>query len=92
MNSKGLGDGFTLLEMLTALTVAAVLTGVSLHVFGTFHHGIMETAVHYDRFMAEKATELRCRTRFVRGLGNCIFRDNRAFQDSKVKLHTYFRF
>ena len=23
MNSKGLGDGFTLLEMLTALTVAA---------------------------------------------------------------------
>lgn len=92
MNSKGLGDGFTLLEMLTALTVAAVLTGVSLHVFGTFHHGIAETAVHYERFTAEKATELRCRTRFVRGLGDCVFRGNRAFRDSDVKLHTYFRF
>ena len=92
MNSKGLYNGFTLVEMLVALTVAAVLTGVSLHVFGTLHHGTTETMARYERFLTEKVTELRCRTRFVRGLGNCIFRDNRAFQDSSVNLHTYFRF
>ena len=92
MNSKGLYNGFTLVEMLVALTVAAVLTGVSLHVFGTLHHGTTETMARYERFLTEKVTELRCRTRFVRGLGNCIFRDNRAFRDSSVNLHTYFRF
>ena len=92
MNCKGLYNGFTLVEMLVALTVAAVLTGVSLHVFGTLHHGTTETMARYERFLTEKVTELRCRTRFVRGLGNCIFRDNRTFRDSNVKLHTYFRF
>lgn len=92
MNGKWLGDGFTLLEMLTAMTVAAILAGVTLHFFGTFHHGIAETAVHYESFKTEKTTELRCRTRFVRGLGSCVFPGNRAFLDSNVKMHTYFRF
>ena len=92
MNSKGLYNGFTLVEMLVALAVAAVLTGASLHVFGTLHHGTTETTARYERFLTEKVTELRCRTRFVRGLVIGDFPCNEAFRDSSVNFHTYFRF
>ena len=60
--------GFTLLEMLVALTVAAVLTTVSLHVYSMFHHGILESSNKYVLFATERAKDLRCRTRFVRGI------------------------
>ena len=60
--------GFTLLEMLIALTVAAILAGVSLNVYSMFSHGMAETSVSYVRFATEKSKELRCRTRFVRGV------------------------
>ena len=64
-------QGFTLLELLIAMTVAAILTTVSLNVYLTFHHGFVETSVHYEQFVSEKVKELRCRTRFVRGLPPC---------------------
>ena len=60
--------GFTLLEMLVALTVAAILVSVSLNVYSMFSHGMAETSVSYVRFATEKSKELRCRTRFVRGV------------------------
>lgn len=63
--------GFTLLEMLVAITVAAILTTVSLNVYSMFHHGVLETSLHYEQFVSEKVKELRCRTRFVRGLPPC---------------------
>ena len=61
-------SGFTLLEMLVALTVAAILTSVSLNVYAQFRHNIAETSDRYVRFATENAQELRCRTRFVRGI------------------------
>ena len=86
-------QGFTLLEMLVAMTVAAILTTVSLNVYSTFHHGVVETNLHYEQFVSEKVKELRCHTRFVRGLPLCdtasgeswAFRASRkscAFHDS----------
>ena len=63
--------GFTLLEMLVAMTVAAILTTVSLNAYSMFHHGVVETSDGYVRFATEKIQELRCRTRFVRGLPPC---------------------
>ena len=60
--------GFTLIEMLVALTVAAILTTVSLNVYELFHHGFAESSLNYVRFATEKSQELRCRTRFVRGI------------------------
>ena len=63
--------GFTLLEMLVAITVAAILTTVSLNVYSMFHHGVLETSLCYEQFVSEKVKELRCRTRFVRGLPPC---------------------
>ena len=92
LNRRSSNNGFTLVEMLVALVVAAVLTGVSLNIFGTFCHGIAETTARYERFLTEKVTELRCRTRFVRGVANNVFPCNDAFGDSYVNLHTYFRF
>ena len=60
--------GFTLIEMLVALMVAAILIAVSLNVYAVFHHGMAETSGNYVRFATENANELRCRTRFVRGI------------------------
>lgn|GEM_PF-3357726 len=68
---KSSRHGFTLLEMLVAITVAAILTTVSLNVYSMFHHGVLETSLHYEQFVSEKVKELRCRTRFVRGLPPC---------------------
>ena len=64
-------QGFTLLELLIAMTVAAILTTVSLNVYSTFYHGVVETNLHYEQFVSEKVKELRCRTRFIRGLPPC---------------------
>lgn len=76
--------GFTLLELLVALTVATILTTVSLNVYSTFHHGIVESSLRYEQFVSEKVNELRCRTRFVRGLPPCDFplRESRASNGS----------
>jgi len=63
--------GFTLLEMLVAITVAAILTTVSLNVYSMFHHGVVATSDNYVHFATGKAQELRYRTRFVRGLPSC---------------------
>ncbi|MDY6397352.1 MAG: prepilin-type N-terminal cleavage/methylation domain-containing protein [Treponema sp.] len=63
--------GFTLLEMLIAMTVAAIITTVSLNVYSMFHHGVVATSDNYVHFATGKAQELRCRTRFVRGLPPC---------------------
>ena len=60
--------GFTLLEILVALTVAVILAGVSLNVYSMFHHGILESSNNYVLFATERAKDLRCRTRFVRGI------------------------
>ena len=60
--------GFTLLEMLVAMTVAAILTGVSLNVYAMIHQGTFETSHRYGLFVGEKVNELRCRTGFVRGV------------------------
>ncbi len=68
---KSSRHGFTLLEMLIAMTVAAILTTVSLNVYSMFHHGVLETSIHYEQLVSEKVKELRCRTRFVRGLPPC---------------------
>ena len=54
--------------MLVALMVAAILTTVSLNVYAQFRHNIAETSDRYVRFATENANELRCRTRFVRGI------------------------
>ncbi len=74
--------GFTLLEMLVAITVAAILTTVSLNVYSMFHHGVLETTLHYEQFVSEKVKELRCYTRFVRGLPPCntTSGESRAFR------------
>ena len=71
VQSKTSRQGFTLLEMLVAMTVAAILTTVSLNVYSMFHHGFVETSVHYEQFVSEKVKELRCRTRFIRGIPPC---------------------
>lgn len=60
-------SGFTLLEMLVAMTVAAILMGVSLNVYAMIHQGTFKTSYHYVQFVGEKVNELRCRTSFVRG-------------------------
>jgi prepilin-type N-terminal cleavage/methylation domain-containing protein len=60
-------SGFTLLEMLVAMTVAAILMGVSLNVYAMIHQGTFKTSYHYVQFVGEKINEFRCRTRFVRG-------------------------
>ena len=77
-------QGFTLLELLIAMTVAAILTTVSLNVYSTFHHGVVETNLHYEQFVSEKVKELRCHTRFVRGLPLCDTASgaSRAFHES----------
>lgn len=63
--------GFTLVEMLVAVTVASILTGVALNVYGMFHRGVVGTSDGYVRFATEQVRELRCETRFVRGLKPC---------------------
>ena len=60
--------GFTLLELLVAVTVAAVLTTVSLNAYAMFHHAVSETTLRYGLFAGRQVQDLRCRTRFVRGL------------------------
>ena len=77
-------QGFTLLELLIAMTVAAILTTVSLNVYSTFHHGVVETNLHYEQFVSEKVKELRCRSRFARGLPPCDTASgaSRAFHES----------
>lgn len=81
MNRLHQKHGFTLLEMLVALTVAAILTSVSLNVYAQFRHNIAEASDRYVRFATESANELRCRTRFVRGLPPCDSAGFGAFQD-----------
>lgn len=81
--------GFTLLEMLIAMTVAAILTTVSLNVYSMFHHGVVATSDNYVHFATGKVQELRCRTRFVRGLPPCdttsdAFRTFRTFRESRA--------
>ena len=71
MNRLHQKHGFTLIEMLVALTVAAILIAVSLNVYAVFCYGMAETSGNYVRFATESANELRCRTRFVRGLPPC---------------------
>ena len=71
MKSNRRKKGFTLMELLVAMTVAAVLVGVSLNVYETFCHGMSSSSINYVRFATENAQELRCRTRFVRGLSPC---------------------
>lgn len=61
-------NGFTLIEMLVSLTVAAILTTVSLNVYAMFAHGMTEAFVRYEQFAGERIKELRCHTRFVRGI------------------------
>ena len=61
-------NGFTLIEMLVSLTVAAILTTVSLNVYAMFAHGMTEASVRYEQFAGERIKELRCHTRFVRGI------------------------
>ena len=63
--------GFTLVEMLVAVTVASILTGAALNAYGMFHRGVLETSDGYVRFATEKVKELRCETRFVRGRPPC---------------------
>jgi len=63
--------GFTLLELLVAVAVAAILTGSSIRVFGMFQHGMVESSYRYGLFVTDRALDLRCRTRFVRGLESC---------------------
>ena len=81
MNSFRQMRGFTLLEMLVALTVVAILIAVSLNVYAVFHHGMAEALDRYVRFATESANELRCRTRFVRGLPPCDSADFGAFRN-----------
>lgn len=64
-------QGFTLLELLVAVTVAAVLTTVSLNAYGMFHRAVAETSLHYGNFAGKQVQDLRCRTHFVRGLSPC---------------------
>lgn len=61
-------NGFTLVELLVATTVAAIFTGVALNAYGMFQRGVVETSDGYVRFATDLAKELRCRTRFVRGV------------------------
>ena len=78
--------GFTLMEMLVAMTVAAIITTVSLNAYSMFHRGVVETSDGYVRFAAEKIQELRCRTRFLRGLPPCDTTSgaSRAFHESRT--------
>lgn len=77
-------QGFTLLEMLVAMTVAAILMTVTLNVYLMFQRGIVGTSLHYEHFVSEKVKELRCCTRFVRGLPPCdtIPDKSRAHRDA----------
>jgi prepilin-type N-terminal cleavage/methylation domain-containing protein len=84
-------NGFTLLEMLVAMTVAAILTGVSLNVYAMIHRGALETSLRYGQFVGEKVDELRCRTRFVRGLPPCDdIPCEGAFCDSRMNVRERF--
>ena len=58
--------GFTLVELLVAIAITAILVGVSLNVYVVIHHGFAESTIRYGRFVGENVHELRCRTRFVR--------------------------
>lgn len=90
--------GFTLLEMLVSLTVAAILIATTLNVYASFAHGMGEASNNYVRFATENANELRCRTRFVRGLSPCdtalrefrTFRESRAFRESRESIRSRF--
>ena len=77
--------GFTLLEMLVAMVVAAILTTVSQNVYAVFQHGILDASDGYVRFAMENARELRCRTRFARGFPPCdsVLSDERY---TKIRL------
>ena len=79
-----LTKGFTLFEMLVAMTVASILSTATLNVYTMFHRGVVETVVHYGQFSLERIKELRCRTRFVRGLPPCdtTLGESRAFRAS----------
>lgn len=68
MKSNRRKKGFTLMELLVAMTVAAVLVGVSLNVYETFCHGVSSSSINYVRFATEQAKELRCKTCSLRGL------------------------
>ena len=83
MRMKFSRQGFTLLEMLIAMTVAAILTTVSLNVYSMFHHGTAAASDNYVRFATEHIDDLRCRTRFVRGLPPCdtASRESRASRE-----------
>ena len=84
-------NGFTLFEMFVALTVAAILTTVSLNVYAMFAHGMTEASVRYERFAGEHIKELRCRTRFVRGISlNMPPCDSVGLVASRIDLRTRF--
>ena len=84
-------NGFTLLETLVALTVAAILTTVSLNVYAMFAHGMTEASVRYERFAGEHVKELRCRTRFIRGISlNMPPCDSVGLGASRIDLRTRF--
>lgn len=79
--------GFTLVELLVAIAITAILVGVSLNVYVVIYHGFAESTIRYGRFVGENVHELRCRTRFVRGLPPCddaprTFHDSRSFRDN----------
>ncbi len=79
--------GFTLLEMLVAMTVAAILVGVSLNVYGMFHRGVVETSLRYGTFASEQVKDLRCRTRFIRGFPSC---DSTQSDERHMKIRLRF--
>lgn len=83
LSIKKFRKGFTLLEMLVAMTVAVILTTVSLNVYSMFHHGTAAASDNYVRFATEHIDDLRCRTRFVRGLPPCdtASRESRTYQE-----------
>ena len=76
LSIKKFRKGFTLLEMLVAMT---------LNVYSMFHHGTAAASDNYVRFATERIDDLRCRTRFVRGLPPCdtASRESRTYQESR---------
>lgn len=64
-------NGFTLVELLVATAVAAIFTGMALNVHGMLQRGIVGSSDGYVRYVADRAKELRCRSRFARGLPPC---------------------